>query len=310
MAGVDKPADEEDLNLGEDQDQKPGVILRSGKNAGGLDAKPKKPDKGQGRRQDAKDGQDEEEEDELQMAKRRLLDARIELVHLKTQIEQQQTEILKLQKGHSNKSKVMPTKYCGKTDFLDYLSQFEPIAELHGWTPEEIGVTLLSKLEGGALTIAATVKRKTYKNLVAKLTTHFSPDEQETSLQQLQTRKQKKDETYATVAASIEKLAQKAYPQVDESVRNMIATRNFVNAIADASIREKLRERMPQTLEKALKDVRQIAANKEVEEQLTQQSGKCKNVEEVRRLEEKLEKFEKDLSKMRDTRKSRPKEQG
>ena len=176
-------------------------------------------------------------------------------------------------------------------------------------------LSLLHKCRAGqkmkrGLTIAATVRPKTYRNLVAKLTSHFSPDERETSLQQLQTRKQQKDETYASLAAGIEKLTQKAYPQVDESVRNLIATRSFMDAILDGSIREKLRERMPSTLEKALKDVRQIAANKEVEDHLSQRTTKCKNVEEVRRLEEKLEKFEKDLTQMRDARRGKPRGRG
>lgn len=310
MATADKAVEDEMEVEGDEKDSKEGVKTRSsGGTIGDSDVKPRGGGKGgRSRRQDQKDGQEADEE--LAQTQRRLLDARIELVHLKTQLEQQKSELTKLQRSHNNKSKVMPTKYCGKTDFLDYLSQFEPIADLHGWTDEEKGVTLLSKFEGEALTIAATVKPKTYENLVAKLTSHFSPDEQETSLQQLQTRKQKKDETYATLAANIEKLAQKAYPQVDEPVQDLIATRNFINAITDASVREKLRERMPQTMEKALKDVRQIAANKEVEEQLMQQqTGRCKNMEEVRRLEEKLEKFEKDLTMMKDVRKDRSKDQ-
>ena len=90
--------------------------------AAGAGAKPKK---GIGR---GRQNQNRDDGDDLAQTQKKLLDARILLVHLKTQIEQQKSEIAKLQRAHSSRSKLMPTKYNGKTDFDDYLSQFEPIA--------------------------------------------------------------------------------------------------------------------------------------------------------------------------------------
>ena len=90
---------------------------------------------------------------------------------------------------------------------------FEPIAEQHQWTESEKAITLISRLEGEAQTVAAEIRPKTWTKLVIRLTNHFSPENQEISLQELQTRKQKEGENFATLSTAIEKLARRAIPK-------------------------------------------------------------------------------------------------
>ena len=169
--------------------------------------------------------------------------------------------------------KISVSKFTGAEDLDDYLVQFEAVSSLQKWTPEEKAVILLSKLESSALSAVNTCKSKNYEDMVTCLKENFSPEQRELSLQKLQIRKQKKDESFSILAADIQRLALKAYPSVDTVTRDTIATDHFVNAISNTGVRQKLREKHPKDLSNAIKQAHQLLADQETESMLTQRRG-------------------------------------
>ena len=73
----------------------------------------------------------------------------------------------------------LPPKYDGSTNFNTYLVQFEVLAREQKWSDEKQGVMLLSRLKGRALDVAAQGEDLSFRELVTKLKSHFSPEHEE-----------------------------------------------------------------------------------------------------------------------------------
>ena len=77
------------------------------------------------------------------------------------------------------------------------------------------------------------------------------------------------------MAADIQKLTIKSYPDVRQTVRDQIATDFFVNAISSSTVRQKVREKHPKELTSAIKEARQISADQETESMLMKRSERA-----------------------------------
>jgi hypothetical protein len=244
----------------------------------------------------------------------RLVDTQLELARIQRDFIHQQHELTEL-KNKPTTDKLMPMKYSGKTDFDEYESQFEAIAGLQNWDDDRKAVVLLSKLEGQALTVATAEPRTSYKDLVDCLKENFSPEQQTIFAMKLNSRVQGKDETYEALANDVKRLTKKAYSTADSQTRERLATDAFVNAIADDCVREKLRDKTPSSVTEALKSVRQIAVNREIEKQRVKQTarrveasssnendGDRKLQNKIAKLEAELKQFQSERPKMKQPR--------
>ena len=88
----------------------------------------------------------------------------------------------------------------------------------------------------------------------------------------------------------------------DNQTQERLATDAFVNAVYDDQIREKLRDKAPVSISEALRNVRQIAVNREIEKQRVKQSARSVEVKteenaEMKELRTKLAKLETELQK-------------
>ena len=206
------------------------------------------------------------------------------LVSLTEQCKRQKEEIERLKKNPGENripAKVSVSKFSGTEDLEDYLMQFEAVAKLQQLNEENKAIVLLSKLEGSALATVNTSKTKSYQDMVTCLKENFSPEQRELSYQKLQTRQQKKGETFSILAAEIQKLTMKSYPQLDALGRDIIATGHFVNSISNSMVRQKLREKHPKDLSTAIKEARQIQADQETETMLTKRGERVHMVDET-----------------------------
>ena len=200
------------------------------------------------------------------------LEAKMQFLSASIQLQTKEREILELQQRLAQeKSKVnrtadiKPTKFNGKGDLEDYLTQFLAIAKFHGWSDEKKVVILMSKLEGEALSVAAVLREPTFSQLVKQLKENFSCEQQELAAIKLQNRVQLKDESLESLALDIQKLTRYAYVAADERTRNFMARNSFVEAILDPYIRDKLRDKNLPTLQECLQEARRVKANLEVE---------------------------------------------
>ena len=198
-------------------------------------------------------------------------------------------------------AKISVSKFSGTEDLDDYLVQFEAVAQLQRWSTMEKSVILLSKLEGPALSAVNTCKTKTYSDMVSCLKENFSPEQRELSLQKLQSRQQKKGENFSILAADILRLVVKAYPSVDENTKDVIATDHFVNSISNGIVRQKLREKHPNSLSIAIKEARQILADQETESMLVRRSDRAHTIDdsEIERLREQVCQLQSNLNELK-----------
>ena len=238
--------------------------------------------------------------DDMFEASQRLAETEAELARLKKQM----AVSSKSPKSQSQSAgKLMPARYSGTADFDEYLIQFEVIAEVHGWSSQEKASVLMAKLDGPALAVAAPIASQGFEVVTKKLKGRFAPEQQEACSLQLRTRSQNKGETYEALADDVERLAKKAYPRAEEPTRCRLATDAFVNAVADDRVREKLRDRAPETIEEALRMARQLAASRELEKRrvraVCEGEGAQAEDTEVRQLREELRQVRAELEKFR-----------
>ena len=155
--------------------------------------------------------------------------------------------------------RLKPLRFDGSDDFLDYLDQFEGIAEDYEWSEHRKGVMLKSFLEGKA---RATVKGvRGYEAIVKQLTYRYSPESEDKSAQQLQVLKQGKEQTWEDLAEEAQHLAGKGYMRTCDQGRERLAVQAFVKAVTDDVIRGKLRDKNPKSIPGAITAVHQAESN-------------------------------------------------
>jgi hypothetical protein len=158
---------------------------------------------------------------------------------------------------------VRPTKYDGSVLFNDYLAQFNAVSRFHGWKDDTKGMVLLAQLEGKALFVAGSCVG--FQAMVQALSAVFARDSGHAAALKLQTRAQHKEETLDDLALDIEVLTKRAYPMADPATVAKLATDAFVRAIDDSSVRCKVRDSGPSSLQSALSSAKTYTVNKEIE---------------------------------------------
>ena len=157
--------------------------------------------------------------------------------------------------------------YDGKTEFSDYLTQFNAVAKLKGWSEEWKATILLSRLSGAALSVAATLTEPSFEELVQHLQSHFGPRHEESYAILLSSREQLRGETLTEFSHAVLRLARGAYPDLGTKAQDRLARERFVAGLSDNHIRAKVRDLRPQTLKEALEQARALSDNKEAERQ-------------------------------------------
>ena len=161
----------------------------------------------------------------------------------------------------------LPLKYDGTTNLASYLVQFETLAKEQGWPVEKQGIVLLGRLKGRALDVATQGTSHTYPELVERLKTHFSPDNEDMFAQQLHATQKKSSQTWEDLAFQIRELTRKAYGSANEATRERLAVGAYINAIPDDQLRQKLRDSAMKTIEEVLQRVRKLEADQAIEKQ-------------------------------------------
>ena len=241
------------------------------------------------------------------------VEARLKYLTALKEIQAKEEEIVGLQRRLAaertrvvRNADIKPTKFSGTADLEDYLSQFSSIAQFNGWSEEQKVVILLSKLEGEALAVAAVLENPTWTQLIAHLRETFSSERQELASLKLQNRLQQSNETLDHLALDIQKLVKKAYSSADEMTKSRLSKDSFIQAIADANTREKLRDKNLATMAECLSEAKRIQANLEIEKNRTKtfvspqtnvRQVKKEDDERISRLEEEFQRLKNSKTK-------------
>ena len=195
----------------------------------------------------------------------------------------------------------LPPKYDGSLDFNTYLVQFEVLAKEQRWSDQKCGVMLLSRLKGRALDIAAQGEDLTYPQLVSRLKSHFSPEHEEMFAQKLDAIQKNANQTWEDLAFEVRTLTVKAYREANESTRERLGVHAFVNAISDDTLRQKVRDAHPVSIQAALDRVRQVEADQVIEQQRHKQVPEKDPVHVVQRdaYQKRVQELEQEVKDLR-----------
>lgn len=149
-----------------------------------------------------------------------------------------------------------PSPFDGKCAWDTYRAQFELLADLNKWSDADKAAHLAINLRGAAATVLANLpptQRRSYEALTSALNARFGMAHQtELNRSRLKARSRRREETLAELAEDVERLVRLAYPEAAESMVEVLAKDQFVDALPDEDMRLRIRQNKPTTLRDAL----------------------------------------------------------
>lgn len=165
-----------------------------------------------------------------------------------------------------NKPVIKTTLYDGSTSFEDYIAQFSIIALNNHWSVTEQGFQLAAALRGPAMSVLASLplgNRADFQLLKDNLKLRFGLSKTDKLYYaQFHNRRQQEGEDYASLGNDIRRLAHLAFSDCVIETQERIATQQFLQAIKDDSIREKLILHEPTTISIAIQKALELQALK------------------------------------------------
>lgn len=157
-----------------------------------------------------------------------------------------------------------PQDFDGSSPWRSFISQFESIANGHGWTASDRLSELVACLRGPALEVFAHLPdtdRLDYHSLTVSLESRFGVMKQEPWFRsQLRRRTRGTGETLPSLARDVERLVAMAYPSAVQELRDSLACDQFLDALNDADLQIAVRQGRPSSLQDALANAIEIEA--------------------------------------------------
>ena len=154
----------------------------------------------------------------------------------------------------SNRPKKV-AKFDGKSNWGDYLVQFNIAAKLNNWDDTQKAMELATSLEGNARGVLADLsanKQLDFEALTNKLTQRYEPEGQLGVYQsQLHSRRRKRNESIPELVQDISRLVRKAYPAADEQTGSYMAVSSFITALANEAQELFVYQKEPKNLDEA-----------------------------------------------------------
>ena len=154
----------------------------------------------------------------------------------------------------SNRPKKV-ARFDGKSNWGDYLVQFNIAAKLNNWDDTQKAMELATSLEGNARGVLADLsanKQLDFEALTNKLTQRYEPEGQLGVYQsQLHSRRRKRNESIPELVQDISHLVRKAYPAADEQTGSYMAVSSFITALANEAQELFVYQKEPKNLDEA-----------------------------------------------------------
>ena len=149
-------------------------------------------------------------------------------------------------------------RYDGSTKWQNFEFKFERCAERYGWSSKKMAHHLLDCLTGRALEyIRETDCDYRYEDMRSRLSRRFGKHDSARSIRrQLQSVRQKENETLEEFSERVEKLALQGFTGGSMKTVDQIAVEHFLKGLLDKKVAENIMTRNPKNLKKAEKYVR------------------------------------------------------
>lgn len=168
---------------------------------------------------------------------------------------------------HRKRTQMAQVTFDGTTEFQDFLPSFQAAARLQEWTADEKAAQLHTRLQGEALSVAATLHDPSFEELTEALTAQYGPRTAASCRLQLKAREQKKSETLREFAHQMTKLTKGAYPKATSEVLDELAVSSFIEGVTDAHVRTQLRATDPADMAEALQRATLLQDGRDAEKQ-------------------------------------------
>ena len=166
---------------------------------------------------------------------------------------------------------VLPDPFSGEGSWEQWYFHFQNVAAVNDWNAENQLKWLKVRLVGRAQTAFQRLPddtRADFKLAVAALKERFEPASRKTRYQaELQSRRKRKTESWADLADDLRRLANKAYPDLEERARERLALNTYLSLVDNTQVAFAVKQRVPDTLDAA------VAATLELESYLPLNKG-------------------------------------
>ena len=172
---------------------------------------------------------------------------------------------------------LIPDPFDGETNFDEWMSHFEDVAELNGWTDKEklcwLKVRLIRKAHVSFNNLAHVV-RQSYSSAKVALYNRFEPNtKRELYKVELNNRIKSDKESWADYGDSLLQLANKAYPDLQNEARELLALNRYMSQLYNPQITFAVRQRQPQSIQEA------VISTIELESYLVKPIANCDQLE-------------------------------
>ena len=152
-----------------------------------------------------------------------------------------------------NRPAVLPETYSGEGPFSDWV---ESIAEVNRWDEAEKLLWLRVRLIGRAQTAFKRLDRQAHQSFKAALKAlvqRFEPDSKRgLYAAELGARIKKPNEDLASFGEDLQALADKAYPNLEEAARDVLAVERYLSQLLDPQVAFVVRKEQPKTIAAAV----------------------------------------------------------
>ena len=152
---------------------------------------------------------------------------------------------------------VMPEAYSGTSDWAEYVQYLEQCALINGWgDPQKAQFLAVMRLRDAAQRFYNTLpvaRKHNWQHVCQDMGQRFAPAATAPLFKaQFKARRRAAGEGLATLADELRRMVVKAYPNMPEGDRNELVRDQFIEALTPVSLRVRLQENPPATIQAAV----------------------------------------------------------
>lgn len=151
---------------------------------------------------------------------------------------------------------VLPEVFTGGDKWEEWICHFENVADVNGWDDAEqlrwLKLRLTERAQTAFLRLPEAV-RNDYKEAKKALQERFLPPSRQPRYQaEFQSRRKKAAEAWADYADDLKSLADKAYPELPEAAREVLAVNHYLQQLDQPQVAFAVKQRRPNKLDDAV----------------------------------------------------------
>ena len=151
---------------------------------------------------------------------------------------------------------ITPQPYNGLANWTDWSDRFTSIAEINGWDAAAQRKWLRVSLVGRAATAYKRLSAEVRGDITASLKAlkqRFEPESKQTLyMAELNSKRKRAAEDWATFGEDLLTLAEKAYPDLEAAAQERLALNQFLTRIDDPQLSFAVRQKQPKTVDAAV----------------------------------------------------------